>query len=440
MSQKNDYQDYVIKIRPFQFLHIKDTNTNVVRVVTGPKTLTCLDHEKVCFGPEKMIVVPPRHYVIVDNPVVTKKVVENDETIDVPVADELGQVLLRHGEQEVRFSQQPFPLYDGEKCSKIMPLQIVEENTALRLKAKRDFTDRYAADGDKREKQAGQEWYFKGPGTYYPQVEVEVVNTVRAVILKANQALKVRAREDCNDYKHERRKAGEEWLVKIEGAYLPGVNEEVVETLQAYILTDKNALHVRAKATFTDSNEIERKAGSEWLVTSKDIEAYIPDVYEEVTRQVALTVLENHHYCIIADPVGENGKSQLGVKKLVRGETSFFLKPGEKIIGNIQRTIILAPDDALWLSATESFTDTHGGGNVRRQAGDTWLCAGPGEFCPPIEVKIQQQIKSFMKVEFFNIYLFQPGTFFGALFGFIFLLYIFMKLFGSSSSEAKTDL
>lgn len=36
----------------------------------GPKTYIRQDNEKVILGPEKMIVVPPRHYCTVENPVI----------------------------------------------------------------------------------------------------------------------------------------------------------------------------------------------------------------------------------------------------------------------------------------------------------------------------------------------------------------------------------
>ena len=39
----------------------------------GPKTYIRQDNEKVILGPEKMIVVPPRHYCIVENPAVVDK-------------------------------------------------------------------------------------------------------------------------------------------------------------------------------------------------------------------------------------------------------------------------------------------------------------------------------------------------------------------------------
>jgi len=54
-------------------MHVLDTNTNVARVEVGPKTFTCLEHEKVVYGPTQMIIVPPRHYVIIDNPAIRKK-------------------------------------------------------------------------------------------------------------------------------------------------------------------------------------------------------------------------------------------------------------------------------------------------------------------------------------------------------------------------------
>jgi hypothetical protein len=47
---------------------------------------------------------------------------------------------------------------------------------------------------------------------------------------------------------------GQEYLHKQDGAYLPEVTEEVVETINATILTDKKALHLRAKESFKVSS------------------------------------------------------------------------------------------------------------------------------------------------------------------------------------------
>lgn len=144
------------------------------------------------------------------------------------------------GDKEIRFEGEPFPLYPGEKlCGKVTNLTVVQQDSALRLIASRDFTDENST-----ERKAGDEWLFRGPGTYVPRVEVQVVEIIRATVLKPNQvsmefawimlnlshykkALMLRARKELKDYNGKERKAGEEWLVRAEGAYLPEVQEEV---------------------------------------------------------------------------------------------------------------------------------------------------------------------------------------------------------------------
>jgi major vault protein len=66
-----------------------------------------------------------------------------------------------------------------------------------------------------------------------------VTETIKATIIKPNQAIKLRARKECVDRDGQSRFTGEEWLVKKTGAYLPGAYEEVVDTVQAYVLTEK---------------------------------------------------------------------------------------------------------------------------------------------------------------------------------------------------------
>ena len=110
------------------------------------------DNEKVILGPEKMIVVPPRHYCIIENPVVRDKAGK-------PAMDKHGQARLRHADQEIRLTQDPFPLYPGEVLKQVVTqLKVVQANTALRLRAVLDFDD------DTGKKVAGDEWLFEGPG------------------------------------------------------------------------------------------------------------------------------------------------------------------------------------------------------------------------------------------------------------------------------------
>ena len=88
-------------------------------------------------------------------------------------------------------TQDPFPLYPGEVLQKpISALTIVQVNAALRLRAILDFTD------DNGKKMiAGDEWLFEGPGTYIPKKEVEVVKSILPTVIKANQAIKLKARK-----------------------------------------------------------------------------------------------------------------------------------------------------------------------------------------------------------------------------------------------------
>jgi len=184
------------------------------------------------------------------------------------------------------------------------------------------------------------------------------------------------------------RKAGEEWLFREVGAYLPEVEEEVVETVNAFILTDKKALHLRAIKTFVDSKKKKRVAGEEWLVTLADEEAHIPDVFEKVVGEVPVTVLTSRQYCVILDPVDPKaGKSRLGTRELRRGEQSFFLRPGERLEAGIQNVHVLDSEEALLLRARDSFQD----GKDVRAPGDRWMIHGPCDYVPPVNVEVVEK-------------------------------------------------
>jgi len=366
----------VIRIKPYHYIHILDNNKNVTRTEIGPMTFTRQDHEKLVAGPEPMIMVPPRHYCVISNPV------ERDEN-GIPLLDEHGSVKLRHGDEEIRFEQDPFPLFPGEKLfGKVSPLQVVAPNAALRLRATRDFVV------SKTEKRlAGDEWLFEGPGTYIPRVEVQVVEIVRAVVIKPNSGLKLRARKETVSRNGVARKAGEEWLVRTVGSYLPGVDEEVVETVTGHTLTPIKALHMKANRTFVDVFKCERKAGEEWLVTSDMTEVYVPDVYESVNGEVKVVTLTNRQYTVVLDPHDKNGRPQLGKKELRKGEASFFLKPGERLESGVQNIYVLAADEALLLRAKEEYTE----GKEVHMPGDRWMVHGPTDYIPPVQVEVVEK-------------------------------------------------
>ena len=62
-----------------------------------------------------------------------------------------------------------------------------------------------------------------------------------------------------------------------------GKNEQCPSSLQV-------ALHMRATRTFTDKTGVMRKNGEEWLIKMEDTEAHIPDVYEEASVCVCVSV------------------------------------------------------------------------------------------------------------------------------------------------------
>ncbi|KAF7227582.1 major vault protein [Nothobranchius furzeri] len=385
----------IIRIPPHHYIHVLDQNTNIARVEIGPLTYIRQDNERVLFSPVRMIVVPPRHYCVVSNPVARD---DNNEVL----FDQSGQAKLRHADLEIRLTQDPFPLYPGEEIQMdVTPLQIVYPDTALRLQALLDFEE----EGLKRI--AGDEWLFEGPGTYIPRKEVVVLETIKATVIRENQAIRLRARKEGKDRGGVQRVTGEEWLVSKVGAYLPGAHEEVLDIVNAFILTDKKALHVRALRPFKDAGGRERRTGEEWLVTMADREAHIPSVAEEVVGVVDVTTLSSRQYCVILDPVGADGKPQLGQKKVVKGERSFFLQPGEQLENGIQDVYVLSEEEGLVLRAVEAFNDSEPEeeeeeedpeeegrskrakrGSVLRRPGDRWMLRGPIEYVPPASVEV----------------------------------------------------
>lgn len=349
------------------------------------------DNEQVVLGPEKMVTVPPRHFVTIVNPVA--RAADGSVEFEGPGEGEGRQAKLRHADREIRLTQDPFPLYPGEEIQKgVTPLTVVPSDTALRLRATLDFEDRAGT-----ARVAGDEWLFEGPGTYVPQVEVDVVDSIKATIIRPNQALRIRARKECADRQGRNRVTGEEWLVQAVGAYLPGVFEQVVGQVDSVVLTDSKALHLRATEAFTDPQGKPRRAGEEWLVTVADATTHMPGVHEVVVAEVEITTLTNREWTVILDPHDNEGRPQLGKKKLVAGPASFFLRPGEALQAwttgeTIVPVYVLGEDDGLILRATEAFSDASCGGEaVDRTPGDRWMIRGPADYVPPIECQVVSQ-------------------------------------------------
>lgn len=197
---------------------------------------------------------------------------------------EFKQVRVKFGDIEYRLAsdyRDPFPLYPGETAEgNVTLLEIVPRYSAIRLRANREFLD------GKTERYAGEDWQIEGPLVYIPRVEVDVISIITPKVVTLNNGIHLRAIKDCVDSEGVKRRAGEEWLhIKI-GSYLPTPNEQVVRNKEGVILSENNAVHLRATKTFTDIYGVERLAGQEWLITRNQAKIHIPNVYEEVVKNV----------------------------------------------------------------------------------------------------------------------------------------------------------
>jgi len=323
------------------------------------------------------------------------------------IVDKYGQARCRFGDVEYRMHggyQEPFPLYPGEvQSGRVEKLEVVVVNTALHCVALRDFDTR----------KAGDEWYFPGPNTYIPRAEVQRIKLIKAHVIKNNSALRLKTKRMHKDYDGIERMAGEEYLVRKLGAFMPQVETEIVEEVKAVVLTERKALHLRALKTFTDIYKQKRKAGEEWLVTIEMAETHIKDVSEQVVGPVKITTLTDREYAVVLDPF-VNGEQMLGTRQIRRGETSFFLLPGETLEGNkVQKVHVLSEDDALLVRANKAFNDTmdparmvnpfrkataapsktgsNASGGINRRPGDLWMVYGPCEYVPSVEVEIAEK-------------------------------------------------
>eukprot|EP00794_Sanderia_malayensis_P005339 gene5339-6009_t len=378
-------QGNILRLLPLQYAHILDLNSNITHLKLGPGTFILQDNEQIVLDPVPMVKVPPGSFCTIENPV------------KLPV-EEGKQCQVRFGQQEIRFYQEPFPLYPGEvlvggsmtaPMKAMQKLPVIQPKHGLKLRALLSF------ESPKEKRVSGDEWQLEGPLTYYPRPEVEIIEIVKPFVILHDQALRLRARQALIDCNGTARVTGEEWLVKVPGAYLPGIYEEILKVECGCNLNESTALHMTAEINCTDGLGKKRTAGEEWLVTVADAEHYLPEVGERVVEYVNITVLGRHDYCVVVNPIGKDGKPQLGQREMRRGILCFFLHPGEEMLAGIQNSYILDEHEAVVLRAIEEFEDkTLSGKKIRRNPGDEWLIKGPLEYVPPVEVLVKDKRKA----------------------------------------------
>jgi major vault protein len=378
----------VINIAPYEYIWVKDINLSTINVVCGPKNYILQEHEELVGEvPMKMIILPPMHYICVRNPVV----IENG----LPVKDKDGQIRVSHAEIQYRFHddyKQPFFFYYGEEAvGGIERLKYVNKGEALKLRALRSFKETLGEITFTRT--AGEEWLFRGPKLYYPRGEVEISTNVKSIVIGPCQALRLKAKQNFTDSTNINRKAGEEWLIRKTGSYIPDVYETVIKLESPITISLTQAIQLRAVKSFTDHYGKEHRAGEEWLITPNISTWHVIDIYEDLVAIQNLTILSRDKYAVILNPVDENGKNIRGGKKLVKGEKSFFLQPGEELEKGIQNVIILNENEAVLLQCKERFRDedSEEAMKIERVPGDKWMIRGPCRFVPAIEVEVVER-------------------------------------------------
>lgn len=62
---------------------------------------------------------------------------------------------------------------------------------------------------------------IEGPCIYTPHIYEDIVENVKAHTILNNTALKIKAIRDCIDVNGVQRQAGEKWLIRTPGNYIP---------------------------------------------------------------------------------------------------------------------------------------------------------------------------------------------------------------------------
>ncbi|KEG06436.1 putative major vault protein [Trypanosoma grayi] len=368
--------DQVIRLQPYEYVHILDNNTSKVLLVEGPCCFTLLDHH-VNLHPtvQRHVVIPPCHFCEVENPVL------------LPVDGE--EPVCRVGHREVRLSQPPFPLYPGEVASDVKPLRILSASEAVVVQALADYTCTDERTGEVRQRVAGEQWVVAGPGVYTPRIEEVIERNVEPLVVAENECLLLRATASFTDTDGTLRCPGAVWRMSTPGLYFPGPHTELLSVVRGTAVFPSAALRVRALGAFFDANfGAARVAGDRWLVTHDVVSVFLPTEYEEIEATVTLTVVRQWQYCVVLDAV-RDGVCCSGAQELRRGPCVFFLQPGESLLGGeVKEAYLLSANEALLVEALSSFTDE---GEERRSVSSRWLVRGPRSYIPPLEVRVVEK-------------------------------------------------
>eukprot|EP00828_Plagiopyla_frontata_P033497 TRINITY_DN434_c0_g1_i3.p1 TRINITY_DN434_c0_g1~~TRINITY_DN434_c0_g1_i3.p1 ORF type:complete len:1103 (+),score=209.21 TRINITY_DN434_c0_g1_i3:125-3433(+) len=359
------------KLQPYQFIHVLDKTTNLTRIEFGPQNYVEQPNEKVINSVQNMISLPLKSYCMINNPV---QIINEDK---YQFENLFGRNQLKVAEKLT--DCQPFPLYPNESIQgNVQRMMVVESGQMLKIQQLDDWEG----------KKVGEQWLIKGPLVYYPNLHEKVITIINTFIMKPLQALKVKAIQDMTDCQGIERVAGELWLIRNRQSYLPQVNEQLLCVVTAKILTETVALHLKATNNFTDIYGIQRKTGEQWLLTYETSPYHILDIYEELIKEIELTVIGRLKYCIIKNPYDKEKKRNLIGRLVIKeGPCAFFLYPGEEIL-QIEEKIILQADEACTFQIKEPLEIKLPDQKIKKlKTGETLRLFGPQQLIIPLEAE-----------------------------------------------------
>lgn len=117
----------IIKIPPYEYIHILDGNLNVTRTEIGPQTFVLKDHETVISGKKtkEMIKLGPTQYCEIKNPVIRDK---DGKLVMEKKGKDAFMVKVQNGDSEYRTGTQypePFPLHPEEILVGIFEIETI---------------------------------------------------------------------------------------------------------------------------------------------------------------------------------------------------------------------------------------------------------------------------------------------------------------------------
>lgn len=385
--------ELILRLSPWEYAHVLNEDDNIIQLFCGPVTHTLANNESIVKPVTKLHVIPQGSYCVVVNPHAQKV---NADGVSVPHVDQNGQVVIRSGEKEVRYNTEPFPLYPEEEIEVICELPRLMSSEYLVLRVESKFTE---DDGTVRRE--GDRIVWKGPGTYYPRVELSIVEQKSAIIVKQNEGLHCKAVEDFVDADGVARSTGEEYLYLRVGEHFLHP-KEVFVSIEPAIILDGEGVHLIVLKEYVDPRPFaqgkRRTPGDVFLVSGEDTYALVPHPYEAVARKVKRITVSPFQFCMIKET---NNRSlayslpkHLGAKRKVTQEvelstgtvivnSKFYLQPWQVLTIPPRDVYLLGGDEALLLRATEEHTDTTvTGEKIKRERGDQWLVCGPCRYIP----------------------------------------------------------